>query len=149
MTLILVRHGLSEGNVRGLIQGQLDHPLTDVGRVQASAVAERLRSDGGADRIVASPLARAFETAQAVASVLDLPVTTDDRLKEYDFGDDVSGLTVLRGARALPGLDVGLSEGHAARRPPSPARRACPSFDTRVAEAVAELTRPWRAGRSP
>ena len=136
MTLLLVRHGLSEGNVRGLIQGQLDHPLTDVGRVQASAVAERLRSDGGADRIVASPLTRAFETAQAVASALDLPVTTDDRLMEYDFGD-VSGLTVPEARERYPGWSW-LSDG-TRTAPTLPGEEGLPTFDERVAEAVAEL----------
>ena len=137
MTLLLVRHGLSEGNVRGLIQGQLDHPLTDVGRVQASAVAGRLRSDGGADRIVASPLARALETAQAVASALDLPVTTDDRLKEYDFGDAVSGLTIRETLERFPGWRW-TNQGD----PSSvqlPGEEGLPVLDARVAEVVAEL----------
>ena len=136
MTLLLVRHGESEGNVRGLIQGQLDLPLTEVGRAQAKAVAERLKSEGGADRIVASPLARAFETSQAIARALDLPVTTDDRLKEYDFGD-VSGLTVLEARERYPGWSW-LSDG---RRtvPTLPGEEGLPAFDARVAEALAEL----------
>ncbi len=66
MALLLVRHGQSEGNARGVIQGQLDMPLTDRGREQARSVAERLRREGGVERLVASPLARAFETAEVI-----------------------------------------------------------------------------------
>ena len=137
MTLLLVRHGQSEGNVRGLIQGQLDHPLTDVGRVQASAVAGRLRSDGGADRIVASPLARAFETAQAVASALDLPVATDNRLKEYDFGEEVSGLTVRETLERFPGWRWTSERDSSSVQ--LPGEEGLPALDARVAEVVAEL----------
>ena len=137
MTLLLVRHGESEGNVQGLIQGQLDLPLTEVGRAQGKAVAERLKSEGGADRIVASPLARAFETSQAIARALDLPVTTDDRLKEYDFGDEVSGLTIRQTIERFPGWRW------TSERDPSyvslPGEEGLPVLDARVAEVVAEL----------
>lgn len=135
MTLLLVRHGESEGNVEGLIQGQLDKPLTDLGREQASAVAERLRSDGGADRIVSSPLARASATADAIGCALDLPVTTDDRLMEYDFGE-VSGLTIRDLLESHPGWRFWNDDRSA---PLLPGEEGMPAFDGRVTEVVAEL----------
>lgn len=137
MTLLLVRHGESVGNVRGLIQGQRDEPLTDHGREQAAALGERLKKDGGADRIVSSPLARAFATAEAISCALDLPVTTDDRLMEYDFGEP-SGLTVSEVQERYPGWSW-LADPGAAPRDLLPGEEGWPSFDARVAEALAEL----------
>ena len=137
MTLLLVRHGESEGNVEGLIQGQLDKPLTDLGHVQAKAVAERLRADGGADRIVTSPLSRALQTAEAIGSALDLPVTTDDRLMEYDFGE-LSGLTAREVAERYPGWSW-LIDGADTPRDMLPGEEGWPSFDARIAEAFADL----------
>ena len=135
MTLLLVRHGQSEGNVRGLIQGQMDEPLTEHGHQQAAAVAERLKSEGGADRIVASPLARASATAAAIGEAVALPVTTDDRLKEYDFGE-VSGMTIPEVLQSYPGWRFWSDDRS---EPLLPGEEGMPSFDERVAEAVAEL----------
>ena len=41
--LVLVRHGETEWNARGLYQGQLDSPLTDGGLAQAERLGERMR----------------------------------------------------------------------------------------------------------
>ncbi len=137
MTLPLVRHGESEGNVEGLIQGQLDKPLTDVGRVQAGAVAERFRTDGSADRIVSSPLVRALETAEAIGRALDLPVATDDRLMEYDFGE-LSGLTVPEVNERYPGWSWLVDRADTPRET-LPGEEGWASFDGRIAEVLAEL----------
>jgi broad specificity phosphatase PhoE len=133
--LLLVRHGESEGNVEGYVQGQIDHPLTDLGRVQAEAVAERLKDEGGVDRLVASPLSRALTTAEAIGGALDLPVVTDPRLMEYDFGE-ISGLTVMEVLERYPGWrfwnDSESAELH-------PGEEGMPAFDGRVAEVLTEL----------
>lgn len=135
--MLLVRHGESEGNVEGLIQGQLDKPLTDLGRVQARAVADRFNADGGADRIVSSPLARALQTAEAIGSALGLPVTTDDRLMEYDFGE-LSGLTGAEVAERYPGWSW-LVDRDDTPREVLPGEEGWASFDSRIAEALADL----------
>lgn len=135
MTLLLVRHGESEGNVEGLIQGQLDKPLTDLGRAQALAVADRLKGEGGVDRIVASPLSRALATAEAIGCALDLPVATDARLMEYDFGE-VSGLTIMELLERHPGWRF-WNDDEAA--PLFPGEEGMRAFDGRVAEAITEL----------
>lgn len=135
MTLLLVRHGQSEGNVERLIQGQLDKPLTELGRTQATAVAERLKAEGGADRIIASPLARALDTAEAIGRALDLPVTPDDRLMEYDFGES-SGLTIVEALERNPGWRFWSDDGSG---PSLPGEEGMTAFDARVAEALAEL----------
>jgi len=137
VTLLLVRHGESVGNVRGLIQGQRDEPLTDHGREQAAAVAERLKADGGADRIISSPLSRAFATAEAIGCAFDLPVTTDDRLMEYDFGE-LSGLTVREVRERYPDWSW-LVDRATTPSDRLPGEEGWPSFDARIADALAEL----------
>lgn len=85
MTLLLLRHGESEGNVLGVIQGWREYALTERGRAQARAAAERLAAlDVVA--LYASPLARAAETAAIVASRVGVPVHADPALREYHFG---------------------------------------------------------------
>jgi broad specificity phosphatase PhoE len=82
LTLLLTRHGMTTaGDV--MLGGQLDLPLTSEGRAQALALARRLVGVR-IDRIVASPMLRALETAQTVAT--GRPVGIDDRLRELDYG---------------------------------------------------------------
>ncbi len=85
-SITLVRHGESTWNELGLIQGQNDlAELNEVGREQARAVAQTLKSLGF-DRLVASDLARARQTAEIIGSELTLALTTDSLLRERCFG---------------------------------------------------------------
>ena len=69
--LYLLRHGQTEFNVKKLVQGRCDSPLTDLGRQQARAAAAWLKAHGVApDKVVSSPLGRAMDTAQLVACEL-------------------------------------------------------------------------------
>lgn len=90
MILFLVRHGESQFNAEGRIQGQLDVPLSELGRRQALAVAERFAAERFAaeplDAIFSSPLSRALDTANAIAARLNVDVRTDERLKEINAG---------------------------------------------------------------
>jgi len=82
LTLLLTRHGqAASGDV--MLGGQLDMPLTPDGRAGAGALARRL-AGVRVGRIVASPMARALETAQAIAT--GRPVEVDERLRELDYG---------------------------------------------------------------
>ena len=94
--LYLVRHGESEWNRRGRIQGRRESPLTDVGRAQAAALGRMLREalpDPGID-VVASPLERAFETAAIIAHELGRAtgraatgvVRADRRITDFNVG---------------------------------------------------------------
>ena len=89
--LYLVRHGQSEWNRIGRIQGRSESPLTELGREQAVAIGHMLRTalpDPDID-IVASPLARAFETATIIAGELGRTasdVRTDERITDFDVG---------------------------------------------------------------
>ena len=84
--LILVRHGRTDLNARGLLQGRLDPSLDEVGYAQAAELAKVL---GHVDRVISSPLRRARETADAIASSVEV----DERWIELDYGE-LDGLAV-------------------------------------------------------
>ena len=69
--LYLLRHGQTEFNVKKLVQGRCDSPLTNLGRQQARAAAAWLKAHGVVpDKVVSSPLGRAMDTASLVAREL-------------------------------------------------------------------------------
>lgn len=69
--LYLLRHGQTEFNVKKLVQGRCDSPLTDLGRQQAGMAAAWFKDHGVVpDKVVSSPLGRAMDTAQLVACEL-------------------------------------------------------------------------------
>lgn len=71
--VILVRHGESEGNEKGLFRGRMDFPLTERGREQAAQVARALKGKGIC-AVYTSPLIRARETADMIASACDVSI---------------------------------------------------------------------------
>ena len=86
--LIIVRHGRTEANASGLLQGRVDNPLDETGQQQAHQIATALsNSDHRPDLIIASPLLRARQTAEATCELLGLDLTIDDRWAELDYGD--------------------------------------------------------------
>ena len=98
--MMMVRHGQSEFNViyakTRKDPGIRDPRLTDVGRQQADAAARQLQGRG-LRRIVSSPYWRTLETAEAIAQVLDLPITVDPTVGEHaaftsDLGSPTSAL---------------------------------------------------------
>lgn len=84
-TLILVRHGETEWNRAGRIQGHTDSALTAEGIAQAEACALRLR-DERIEQIIASDLARAQHTAILLNKSLQQPLRLDASLRERSFG---------------------------------------------------------------
>ena len=84
-TLLLVRHGETDWNADGRLQGHTDRPLNEYGRRQARELASRLAGEG-ADALYASDLARARETAEIVGVELGLPVVLDADLRERNWG---------------------------------------------------------------
>jgi broad specificity phosphatase PhoE len=99
-TIHLVRHGEVE-NPKGVIYGRLPgYHLSERGRRQAEAAAERLAtSEVGA--LWASPLERAQETAEAIAARVHVEVTTDERLIESESSFVNFGHTLMSFARSL------------------------------------------------
>ena len=99
-TTILLRHGQTEYSAERRFAGRGDIALTDTGRHQAAAAADRLAARG-IDAIVTSPLQRARRTAEAVAAATGAPLTVDDGLVEADFGK-WEGLTFGEAAERWP-----------------------------------------------
>ena len=97
--LVLVRHGATEHSAEGRFSGRNALPLDEVGQRQAAALATRRYGDVAA--VVSSPLLRARQTAEAIATPLGLPVQTIDDLVETDFGS-WEGLTFAEAGAADP-----------------------------------------------
>lgn len=85
MRLLLVRHGETDWNAAGRIQGCTDTPLNARGRAQALALAGRLCGERP-QRLYTSPLRRARETAAIVGAELTLEPETVEALREISFG---------------------------------------------------------------
>ena len=101
--ILLVRHGESVWNAEGRWQGAANPPLSEAGRAQARALAERVVGDG-IDGVVASDLDRARETAQIVAEALGLRIPSiDPGWRERDVGE-ISGHTREEIDAKWPGL---------------------------------------------
>jgi probable phosphoglycerate mutase len=85
--LHLIRHGESEWNAAGRLQGQADPvPLTARGRRQAEEAARELRSRDIAG-LHSSDLLRAVQTAEVIGVALHLPVERDSGLREQSYGE--------------------------------------------------------------
>ena len=83
--LYFMRHGLTDWNIEHRIQGSTDIPLNDTGRQMARDAAERYK-DVQFDICFVSTLNRADETARIFLEGRDVPMVSDARLKEMDFG---------------------------------------------------------------
>jgi probable phosphoglycerate mutase len=99
-TLVLVRHGETDWNLSGRAQGHADVPLNATGQAQAKAVAQVMASFEPR-RLWSSDLARAHQTAEAIAEATGLAVECDRRLREYDVGAR-TGLTLAELADRHP-----------------------------------------------
>lgn len=85
MTLYVVRHGQTDWNSEGKIQGNTDNSLNATGLRQAEEVAKQLGAVQ-VDQIYPSALARAIQTAEAIAAGIDAPIAPDARLNERSRG---------------------------------------------------------------
>jgi len=86
MKLWLVRHGQTQANLEGLYSGISETSLTDRGISQAEAVGNML-NDVAFDKVLCSELCRAQHTTQLILQQRELPVITEPRLNEMNFGD--------------------------------------------------------------
>ena len=89
--LFLVRHGESEWNREGRIQGQAESPLTERGIEQAHVIGGHLRTVLAGQRldVYASPLSRAVQTAAVICVHLEHPVSEirrDNRISDFNLG---------------------------------------------------------------
>lgn len=112
----IMRHAATEWNLQRRIQGHDDSPLTVEGRQQAGRWGRKLSALAW-DRILVSDLGRARQTAGLVNRRLGVPVETDRRLREQDWGD-WTGMTVGQIKAAFPALwAVRVKAGWATRAP--------------------------------
>lgn len=132
--LLVVRHGQTEWNIAGRIQGSTDIDLDETGKAQAAEAAPELAAYEPA-RIISSDLRRAVETARPVADLTGTEIELDKRLRERAYGP-WEGLTQHEIAEHFP-------EDHRRWRAQEPLQH--PEIETwaelhrRTAEAVRDI----------
>ncbi|XP_022775211.1 phosphoglycerate mutase-like protein 4 isoform X1 [Durio zibethinus] len=100
--IVVVRHGETEWNADGRIQGHLDVELNEAGREQAASVADRLSKEPKISAVYSSDLKRALVTAETIAARCGgLEVITDPDLRERNLGD-LQGLVYREAAKLSP-----------------------------------------------
>lgn len=136
MRLLLIRHGESSGNAEARLQGHLDYPLSDRGRLESERLAERLAGDS-IDVLLTSPLLRARETAEIVARQLGFTPAEHDALKERDVGE-AAGLTRAEIIARFPDFVRARTEGRTEMNIPGWESDA--AFGQRVEQALSTMT---------
>ena len=87
MKLYIMRHGQTNMNVTGKMQGHIDCPLNETGRMQAGNAAQLIRRRGlQFTKIITSHLDRTRETAELATGIPREQYSTDDRIIELDYG---------------------------------------------------------------
>lgn len=82
--LLFVRHGQTDWNLSGRLQGIMDIPLNETGINEAHELKKNLNVK--VKSIISSPLKRAYKTAEIINEKLCLPITSDPRITERNFG---------------------------------------------------------------
>lgn len=88
MIIAMVRHGQTDYNINGIVQGRINIPLNEIGRKQSIELANIFLSQKkNFDQIVTSPLSRALETAFIIAKKIkyDQPIRVEHQFVERDF----------------------------------------------------------------
>ena len=93
MKIFITRHGQTEWNALGKLQGRKDIKLNEIGREQAVTTSEKIKNEK-IDIIITSPLKRARETAEIINKQFNVEIVEDDRLMERCYGD-FEGITKL------------------------------------------------------
>jgi broad specificity phosphatase PhoE len=130
--VFLVRHGRTRLNATGVLRGRLDPPLDDVGRREAAGLAALFHPRRLA-AVAASPLLRAQQTAQAIATATDAPLVTDVGLVDRDYGP-WAGVARADVERRFGSLDA------------APDVEPAAAFSTRVADTLTRLADAWSSG---
>jgi probable phosphoglycerate mutase len=137
--ICVVRHGETDWNVAGILQGWIDVPINDKGRRQADELAASFAASGFS-AVYSSPLIRALETAEIVARLMQLPPPIcHEGLKERHFGV-VQGVPKAQLAELNPELLKQILE-----RNPSCSFDQGESMDhfaTRVVDALENIAEP-------
>jgi glucosyl-3-phosphoglycerate phosphatase len=141
LDIYLVRHGETQSNLDRVFQGHLDTSLTERGEQQAECVARWLRGTRF-DRIYASDLARAADTARAIARLQDVSeIVFDPELREMHYGV-LQGVPVADFSRVLEPYGVAAEWGSGAfseRGVAPPGGESLMKLRNRVTRFVARL----------
>jgi broad specificity phosphatase PhoE len=142
--LLLIRHGESQANAERRMQGWFDSPLTDAGRDQIRALTCRLQNGGwNVAALYTSTLRRAAESGEILAAALGVPLTPDDRLREYGLGL-FTGLTRREVEERFPHLVTRWEAS--SRRMPIPDEEGYSAFRDRVVAAFDDIIAAHPAG---
>ena len=142
-----IRHGLTDWNAEGRLQGQADTDINETGRGQADrngAALAKLVERPETFEFVASPMRRTRETMERIRLAMGLPrqgYRTDARLVEVHFGD-WQGHTISELEERLPGCTAGRARDKWRFMPPGAAAESYELLADRVAPWLAELRRP-------
>lgn len=142
-SLVLVRHGETDWNHSGRVQGQADSALTERGLAQAEAVAGALAHEP-IDLVFASDLARTRNTAAPLARALGLVPVLDARLRERAFGE-LQGYTWAEIEVKFPEAFRRLNARETDYRPPG--GESVLDFNERVMSVMRDIARE-AAGRN-
>ncbi len=134
-TFLLVRHGETEWNRLGRIQGHSDSPLTGEGVAQARAIGERLAGEA-IDSLIASDAGRAMHTATLIAARTGLPIEPDSRLRERCYGV-AEGLHYAEIGQQYPLLSPGAREANPHYA--APGAESIVQFHERIVAAISDL----------
>lgn len=129
MHILLIRHGQTDSNAGGVLQGHLPTPLNDLGRRQAERLARRLASfDPAIEALVTSDLRRAVQTTAPIEHQLGLAADHDPAWRERGFGT-YEGRTV--GDTEVWRVATGTVD--------PPGAESIPALQARVAQALVTL----------
>lgn len=103
MKIYFIRHGETDWNIVKRLQGATDIPLNENGEELAKKTFEGMK-DIAFDMIFTSPLKRAYRTAELVRGERDIPIITDERIREICFGD-YEGLVSKSEGYSIPDPD--------------------------------------------
>ncbi|MBR5411331.1 MAG: histidine phosphatase family protein [Clostridia bacterium] len=103
MRLLIIRHGESEADILRVHEGRADFPLTERGIRQAKAMAAWAAKDYSIDRIYASTLKRAAQTARCLSEATGVPVESEPDLMEFNNGL-LAGLPFDEADKKYPGV---------------------------------------------
>ena len=138
--LLVIRHGETEWNRAGRLQGRMDSPLTDKGRAQAQAMGDWLARSGVADHaLLTSPLGRAQATARIIGHALGRSPVIDPDLAEIGVGA-WEGLTFDQ--IAARGGAIGDDESHLDWCGRAPGGEGVAAVLARARAVLARLDRP-------
>ena len=135
--IYLIRHGQSEANAEGRVQGWLDSPLSRLGHRQAQSLARRLQNAEPAfSAVFSSPLQRAAQTARILVDTLQCPLYFDNDLREYNMGP-ITGLTFAEIRERFPERHRAFDRNEPL--PHLPGAETEPDFMTRVQSCMVRI----------